>query len=105
MVRGVEASQEQETKKLLRDTRTLGQRVADFFTDPTKVVIVLVTLAIAGFFLPAATDLTLLAGLLAFSYNFFRHATLPFRMPEISALPDYNDPLPGSNKPRIATWH
>lgn len=101
MVRGIEASQEQDARKLLRDTRTLGQRFADFFKNTNNVVIVLVTLAVSGFVLPAANDLLLIIGLLAFSYNFFRHATLPFRMPLSSGALDYNDPLPGSTKPRM----
>ncbi len=101
MIRGIEASQEQDPHKLLRDTRSLGQRFADFFKNANNVVIVLITLAASTFILPAACDLLLLVGLLAFSYNFFRHATLPMRMPLSSKAPDYNDPLPGSTKPRM----
>ena len=101
MIRGIEARQEQDAHKLLRDTRTLGQRISDFFKNPNNVVIILITLAASGFIIPAVNDLLLIIGLLAFSYNFFRHATLPFRMPLSSHVPDYNDPLPGSTKPRM----
>lgn len=102
MVRGIESHQEQDSQQLLRDTRTLGKRFVDFFKNPNNVVIVLVTMAISGFFLPGFSDLLLLIGLLAFSYCYFRPATLPFRMPQTSHLPDFNDPLPGSKKPRTA---
>ena len=40
--RGLESYQEQDTSLLIRDTRTLGQRVADFLSDPLRVSISLV---------------------------------------------------------------
>jgi intracellular multiplication protein IcmO len=101
-IRGLEAQHEQDAQALIRDTRTLGQRVADFFKEPAYVGAMLCALATVGFTVPALTDLALFAGLLGFWYAVTRKATLPFRMPQASHLPDYNDPLPGSDKPRAA---
>jgi len=101
-IRGLDRKHEQDQRQLIRDTRTLWQRFSDFFNNPTSVVVLLVTFAAAGFFLPAAIDLLFLLGVLSFIAAFFRKATLPFRMPLSSHLPDYNDPQPGSDKPHMA---
>ncbi len=101
MIRGIEASQEQEPRLLLRDTRTLLQRFVGFFKVTNNVVIILVTFAISAFIVPAANDVLLLSGVIAFCYNFFRRSTLPFKMPQNAGVLDYNDPLPGSTKPRM----
>jgi intracellular multiplication protein IcmO len=102
MIRGIEASQEQDPRLLLRDTRTLLQRFMGFFKVTNNVVVILITFAISAFIVPAANDALLLSGLAAFCYNFFRRSTLPFKMPLSAGVLDYNDPLPGSKKPRVS---
>jgi intracellular multiplication protein IcmO len=62
----------------------------------------MVALAGAAFMFPAVCELIALIGVFAFLYAYTRLATLPFRMPQRSQAKDYNDPLPGSNKPRKA---
>ena len=37
MMRGIESRHEIDPTLLLRDTRTLTQRLADFFSDPTNI--------------------------------------------------------------------
>lgn len=101
-LRGLDRKHEQDQRQLIRDTRTLGQRFVDFFANPTNVVILLITFAAAGFFVPAFIDLLFIAGITSFIAAYYRRTTLPFRMPLSSHLPDYNDPLPGSSKPRQA---
>ena len=101
-LRGLEQQQEQDQSQLIRDTRTMGQRIADFFKNPTNVTIMLFGCALTGFFLPAITDVIFLIGLGVFTYAYTRKSTLPFRLPQRSGLLDYNDPLPGSIKPRKA---
>ncbi len=100
MIRGIEASQEQDPRLLLRDTRTLLDRFIGFFKKTNNVVIVLITLSAAAFIIPSASDVALVCGVIAFCYNFFRRQTLPFRMPLSSGEMDYSDPAPGTVKPR-----
>lgn len=102
MIRGLDKRHEQDPRGLIRDTRTLGQRVGDFFKNPTNVTILLGVFAAVPFFMPYLADIILFIGLAIFAYAYTRKSTLPFRMPMCSALPDYNDPLPGSDKPRKA---
>ncbi len=102
MMRGLDQKQEQDPRQLIRDTRTLGQRMADFFKNPVNVTILLFGCALASFFLPGITDLFLVMGVGFFLYAYTRKTSLPFRMPQRSGMPDYNDPLPGSTKPRKA---
>lgn len=102
MLRGLEKTHEQDPGKLLRDTRTLGQRVADFFKNPSNVTILLAGLAVTAFFMPEIADIGGLFGISCFIYAYTRKTTLPFRLPLRSKTKDHNDPMPGSNKPRPA---
>ena len=102
MIRGLEKQHEQDAQKLIRDTRTLGQRVNAFFDNPMNTSVLVVTTGVGGFIVPQIADLCLLLGLGFFFISHFRKSTLPFRMPMRSGALDYNDPLPGGNKPRIA---
>ena len=103
-LRGLDKKHEQDPRMLLRDTRTIGMRIHDFFLKSEYVALMLFVLAASSFFLAGIADLILLTGIIcfAFAFSFARHATLPFRMPQVSKEKDYNDPLPGSNKPRMA---
>lgn len=100
--RGLDESQEQNPLLLIRDTRTLGQKVQHFFENPSYVAILLIGIGAAVFFLPAANDLFFLIGVGCALYAITRKTTLPFRLPLRSKRLDYNDPIPGSQKPRIA---
>lgn len=100
--RGLEAHQEQDPSKLIRDTRTFGQRVVDFFKEPLYVAILLTGFAMAVVMIPALNDLVFLIGVGCFAYGVTRKSMLPFRLPQCSKRTDYNDPLPGSAKPRRA---
>src|SRR3990167_8831293 len=99
MIRGVEANQAIDPSRLLRDTRTMGQRVHDFFSHPINVSAILLSLMGAAYILPAALIPILLLGIGCFLYGYTRHQKLPFRMPESAHTLDYNDLKPGSNKP------
>ncbi len=100
--RGLDTLHEQDQLMLLRDTRTLSQRIADFFSNPFNTMIILSTMVVALFFVPAIADLIALIGVGLFLYTYTRKLTLPFRMPQASGALDYNDLAPGSNKPRLA---
>ena len=100
--RGLDQSQEQVGSALLRDTRTLGQRAADFLQNTTNVTIVLLCLGGLGFFAPAIVDFTFLLGVILILVVKSRHFSLPFRMPKRTHCPDYNSPKPGTTKPTTA---
>lgn len=101
-MRGLEEQHELSPQLLLRDTRTLGMKIVDFFKDPLNSAITMITFAGAAFFFPAITEFVALIGFFIFLYAYTRKNTLPFRMPRRSGVKDYNDPLPGSTKPRVA---
>lgn len=101
-MRGLEEQHELAPQLLLRDTRTLGMKIVDFFKDPTNSAILMFSIGIAAFFLTPLTDFIGITGFFIFLYAYTRKATLPFRMPQRSHAYDYNDPLPGSTKPRRA---
>jgi intracellular multiplication protein IcmO len=101
-LRGLEEQHELSPQLLLRDTRTLGMKVVDFFKDPINSACLMVTFALSAFFVPAMTEFITFIGVCTFLYAYTRSSKLPFRMPQRSKAKDYNDPLPGSNKPRQA---
>lgn len=101
-LRGLEEQHELSPQLLLRDTRTLGMKIADFFKDPVNSALLMMTFAIAAFFFPAICEFIGLIGVCIFLYAYTRKSNLPFRMPLRSNANDYNDPLPGSTKPRKA---
>jgi intracellular multiplication protein IcmO len=101
-LRGLESRNEQNYEHLLRDTRTIGQRLSDFFRNPMAVSVFLFTVGAIGVFMPALVDLVFIICILSFWFCVTRKLTLPFRMPQRAEQLDYNDISPGSNKPRKA---
>jgi intracellular multiplication protein IcmO len=101
-MRGLEEQHELSPQLLLRDTRTLGMKIVDFFKDPVNCGILMFTFAMAAFFLSPLTEIIAVIGVFVFIYAYTRKATLPFRLPLRSNANDYNDPLPGTTKPRKA---
>lgn len=102
MMRGIDTRNEIDPSLLLRDTRTMGQRLSDFFSDPTNISIVLVSLAATGYYVSQAASLILIIGACCFFYSYSRKQMLPFRLPKIARVKDYNDLKPGINTPNIA---
>ncbi|TAL59946.1 MAG: phosphoesterase, partial [Legionella sp.] len=102
MMRGIDSRHEIDPTQLLRDTRTFGQRIGDFFSDPTNISIMLFMLAVSAYYVSAAATLIMLIGLFFFLFTYTRKQKLPFRLPQIARVKDYNDIKPGLNKPNIA---
>jgi intracellular multiplication protein IcmO len=100
--RGLDKYQEQDYRRLIRDVRTLGQKTADFYKIPENVTLLVVSSAIACFFLPAGNDIFFLFGIVSAIVLFSHRAILPFRLPKRSKKKDYNSPAPGGNKPTPA---
>ena len=69
--RGLESYQEQDPSLLIRDTRTLGQRIVDFLTEPLNVAASLGFCAIAGFVFPASIDILFLISMGIFFHQRF----------------------------------
>jgi intracellular multiplication protein IcmO len=96
--RGLESHQEQDPNLLIRDTRTLGQRIVDFLTEPMNVAASLGVCAITGFVFPASIDILFLISTGIYFYQRSRKITLPFRLPQVSEQVDYGDMKPGSKE-------
>ncbi len=100
--RGLEEEHELAPQLLLRDTRTLGMKIVDFFKDPVQSFSLMTGFAVAAFVFSPVTDLIFIIAICIFGYAITRKFKLPFRMPQRAGAMDYNDPLPGSAKPRKA---
>ena len=102
MMRGIDSRNEIDPSKLLRDTRTMGMRVSDFFKKPTNIAFFLLALAGASFYLSQASFYLFFIGILVAIYGFTRKQKLPFRLPQVAKVRDYNDLKPGLNTPNMA---
>jgi intracellular multiplication protein IcmO len=102
MMRGIDSRNEIDPTLLLRDTRTFGRRVSDFFAEPTNAAVMLLVFTALGYFIPEAASLMLLFGVLSFTYAFTRKQKLPFRLPKIANVKDFNDLKPGIKTPNIS---
>lgn len=100
--RGLDESQELDQRKIIRDTRPLSMRIADFFKDPRHVAYTCICFALATLFLGYLSEIFMFIGIGTFIYCFARKTKLPFRMPMHSHRDDYNDLKPGNNKPNKA---
>ena len=102
MLRGLDRKHEQDPRMLLRDTRTLGQRVHAFFEEPRNIAVIMVMAAFSLIFFRAIADLVLICAAGVFVYTMKRRPILPFRMPMRSHMLDYNDIKPGSTVASMA---
>lgn len=100
--RGLDAKQEQNQRQIIRDTRPLGMRIADFMQNPRGVAYTLFGCAAITLIVGYVSELVLIAGLWAFIYCMTRKTTLPFRMPMRSHGKDYSDTHPKTRKPGVA---
>ncbi len=100
--RGLEEEHELSPQMLLRDTRTLGMKIVDFFKDPLHSALLLFAFGACTFIFTPITEIIFLIGLFVFWYAVTRKFRLPYRMPMRSNALDYGDLLSGSTKPRKA---
>lgn len=101
MIRGLDAKQEQSARQLARDTRPLGTRIADALSKPLLLIIISGMCVVGMFIVPLATDILAVLSIGLFIFVQTRSHALPFRVPETAKAKDYNDPKPGSNKPKM----
>lgn len=98
-MRGIRQSQEINPEQMLRDTRTLGQKVADFFKNARNTTVFLFGLMLLAFFVPATIDIVFLIGFIVFIYSRKQDSGLPVRVPMRANMLDPNDLNPGNHKP------
>ncbi len=101
-MRGIETRNEIDPTLLLRDTRTIGQKIGDFFSKPINISLTLAIMAGSGFFFPEICTLAFVSSLFFFWYAYTRKQKLPFRLPKIAHVKDYNDLKPGIKLPNMA---
>lgn len=102
MIRGLDSRQEQSASQLARDTRPLGVRIAEGIAQPEVLLMLFATSMVGGYFYPLIIDFLAFMCTGFFIFAVTRHNTLPFRLPKSAHLKDYNDPMPGSNKPKMS---
>jgi intracellular multiplication protein IcmO len=97
IIRGLEEQDGQDRKRLLRDVRTPGQRIADAFVDGQFQIGGLFVAAPCMVIFPTFATAIFLFGLLLFVLrcHFVHRERLPFRMPHGLSGVDRGDPLPG----------
>ncbi len=102
MMRGIDSRNEIDPTLLLRDTRTFSQRISEFFAAPTNVSIVLLALAVVSYYVSEVASFMLIIGGVSFFYSFTRKQKLPFRLPKIAQVKDFNDLKPGIKTPNMS---
>lgn len=90
-MRGLDERQEMSPHLLLRDTRTMGMKIVDFFKDPVNSALLMLTFTLSAFFFPMMVDVIFVIGTCIFIYAHTRKTTLPFRLPLRSKANDHND--------------
>ena len=100
--RSISEEQEHGARDIARDTRPLGTRIYDFLSNPINAVVLLGTGAVSVFVSPASTDLVFIFGFGLYTFVMLQNYTLPFKLPKVSGQEDYNDTIPGTNKPKKA---
>lgn len=103
----VDSKLEYRQNAIVRDTRTLGQRVADALSDPTWAGVILMTAGIATIFFIEIGMLSDVLVLIGWGYiRWYRwmadRRRLPLRMPQHAKRRDPGFPDPGTGKPRTA---
>lgn len=93
--RGLSSNQEQFHNSVIRDTRPIPMRIAEFLRRPFHVFILEIIFAIAAYTVPTFSDIFLIAGIGCFIYCFCSKTKLPFRLPQHAGIMDPNDEKPG----------
>lgn len=101
-LRGIETGKEIDPQRLLRDTRTLGEKIALFFQKPSNTALVMICILVLMIVYPVLTILCFILAMFIYFYAAKQKQILPFRLPQVSHLKDYNDLKPGIKTPNNA---
>jgi intracellular multiplication protein IcmO len=99
LIRGIESKHEHAAQMVARDTRPLGIRAAEFMTNPMVILALYVSSISLIMFFPAIADILFLVCACIGIFALTRQQVLPFKLPQSSALLDYNDPKAGTLNP------
>lgn len=100
--RGVERSQEVQSKTLWRNTKPLSVKIADALEDPNYFIITITLITGVLFFYSTFSVIAFAFAMFLCWFAGSRKFSLPFRMPANSQMPDYNDLKPGGSEPAKA---
>ena len=98
---GPEVAYERTGAQLYREARPMGARVAGAVKGSASGVI-LAAAAVTVAAEPATIDLLLPMSLIYATWVLTRRVILPLRLPKAAGRKDYNHPLPGRRRPRMA---
>ena len=101
-MRGIDSSREIDPQKLLRDTRTLGEKFTSFLRKPSNTALLMVGILVVFFTYPFPALLLFLICMSLYFYASGQKQKLPFRLPKISGMKDFNDLKPGLKTPNTA---
>ncbi len=100
--RGLNENQEQNQAHIIRDTRPLSVRISDTLKNPRYLAIFFLGLMVLTYLLSYLSEVFFILGLGSFIYCFTRKSSLPFRLPQRAKHKDYNDLIPGTEKPYMS---
>ena len=100
--RGLEKKHEQQSAQLLRDTRTLYQKIYAWIIDPQILSIFIIVSVVLVYTYPEILDIVFILLVVSLLIYIFKKNTLPFRLPQASGKKDWNDLVPGGKDPRTA---
>ena len=92
--RGLSANEELEESSLLRDTRTVGQKISDFYKKPLNVAILICCSGVVSLALPMIANLLFIFIIGSLIMSLTQQTHLPFRLPMRSKEDDFNDIRP-----------
>jgi len=100
--RGVNTQQEQRNNTDIRDTRRLGERIADYSTEKWFPYAVVGLLFFLFLIFPALAEILFLVGLIMYSSmkRMQKQFSLPFKMPKLSGEIDNNELVPQADGTR-----
>ena len=100
--RGVNTQQEQRNNTDIRDTRRLGERIADYSTEKWFPYAVVGLLFFLFLIFPALAEILFLVGLIMYSSmkRMQKQFSLPFKMPKLSGEIDNNEAVPQADGTR-----
>jgi intracellular multiplication protein IcmO len=99
MIRGLDYRHEHAAQLVARDTRPLGERIAEFLCNPAAGITIFTASIVMMFLFPIIADLIFVLCLAVFIFVRTRKITLPFKLPMSSKALDYNDLQIGKSKP------
>ena len=99
-IRGLESHEEIKQKRLIRDTRTIPEKVSSVLKKQNAFISIMAMLIASSIMAPLSTYPCFFLSIAIISHRYFafRRDRLPFRLPAAANRVDYSDPVPGRKK-------